>query len=73
MNGRPIARFACDCHDCRVRLEAEWERFVEGHQDVADRLRDVFLNPEGITPVRRLQEYLAATREAGETTFEDGA
>lgn len=67
--GRPLPRFACDCASCEARREAEWDRFVAGHGDVADHLRDVFLNPEGVTPVARLQEYLAQTRRTGEVEF----
>lgn len=72
MNGRPLARFACDCAACVARAEDEWDRFVQAHDDVADDLRRVWLNPEGVTPVRRLQDYLAATRASGDVEW-DGA
>lgn len=71
--GRPIERFACDCAACAARSEAVWERFVSGHEDVANHLRDTWLNPEAVTPVSRLQEYLAATRATGDVDWDDGA
>jgi hypothetical protein len=68
-----IPRYACDCDACRRRDEDTWDRFVSGHQEVADHLRDVFLNPESVTPVQRLQQYLVTARESGATRWEGPA
>lgn len=73
MSGRPIARYACDCAACAARAQDEWDRFVDGHEEVANHLRDVFLNPDGVKPVERIREYLAHTRETGAVVFDDGA
>lgn len=75
MSGRPLPRFQCECAACAARADDEWARFVDGHQEAADAMRVVFLNPDRVPvpPVRRLQEYLAHTRATGAVEFEDGA
>lgn len=76
MSGRPLPRFSCECAACTARAEDEWDRFVAGHQDAADEMRSAFLHPNGtVTVGERVREYLAVSRQAGETTFTetDGA
>lgn len=73
MNGRVPNRYACECRDCVERREREWDAFVAGHAEVANHLRDTFLNPEGRRPVERVLEHLRASREAGTVTWDDGS
>lgn len=76
MSGRPLARFACDCAACQARVEADWQRFLDGHREEADHLRRVWLGVDE-TPANRVVSYLAASRQAGAVHWEhpedDGA